>query len=572
MAIQYVGSQTATITSVVPTDTTVTFSLSGGLASTPAAGDIVLVSYNNGQGINRDVSASVQTSGYSLLASLMANDSFDANMAVFRKIMGPTPDSNVVVFGRSGTASVAIVHIVVFRGVDATTPIDVTTTTATGVDSSNTDLPAITPATSGNVIALFGSTTHSALRTYTTASTSYVSGFLQSNGTGSSYSTLAGSGYITGQSAGVSYNPAVWNTNATSTLSSWAGATVVLRPDSTVNVSLNGTSITTDNPNVDSSTIGQNHGLTSNTITSGNPSVPTINMAEDETFVGNDITTGSSTVQDASVSQDHTFTSNVIETGNPSVGLSSLTEFSAGGLGGISIVTGTPVVDESVFSQNNSLSSSDITTSPSSVPAITMAEDETFLGISVVTGIPSLASGIFTQAHSIESSSIITEAPIIGSPLATQEYQLTAANINAAPPTISEPTFTKVEVLSTNSITTGVPSVGSSSATQTHTLSAVNITVGSPIAGTPVFALIYGLSGVSILSDTPIVSSAYINASKRRVISVDGNTANTVVVSEAFNSTTIDENNAASLQNIKNSVEISDFNSASYRNEHNRVA
>lgn len=230
MAISYVGGQTTTITTIDPVNTTITFALTGGIASTPAAGDFVLLSYNNGLTTNRDLSAVVTTSGYTLLADLHANDSFDANMAVFTKLMGGTPDSNVVVVGRPGSASVVIVHISVFRGVDASTPLDVTSTTATGIDTGNVDPAAITPITDGNVIAIFGSDGISTTaRTFTTGSVAYMSGFMQASGAGSSQGTLSGTGYVTGQPANTSYNPAAWTISADGISNSWAALTVALR-------------------------------------------------------------------------------------------------------------------------------------------------------------------------------------------------------------------------------------------------------------------------------------------------------------------------------------------------------
>lgn len=230
MAIQYVGGQTVTTTVTEPSTATITFALTGGIASTPAAGDFVLLSYNNGLTTNRDLSAVVTTSGYTLLADLYANDSFDANMAVFTKLMGGTPDSNVVVVGRPGSASVVIVHISVFRGVDTSIPLDVTSTTATGIDTGNVNPAAITPITDGNVIAIFGSGgVGTSARAFTAGSVAYMSGFMQANGAGSSQGTISGTGYVSGQPANTAYNPAAWAINTDSISNSWAALTVALR-------------------------------------------------------------------------------------------------------------------------------------------------------------------------------------------------------------------------------------------------------------------------------------------------------------------------------------------------------
>lgn len=228
MAISYVGGLTAQITAVSPTTQSISLTSLG-----LAAGDFVLVSYTTAAGSDGVLSGKISTSGYSLITELYANGTTnDANMAVFQKIMGGTPDASLVVVGKGTSGFGTTVNVTAFRGVDPTTPLDVTTTTATGTGSGNANPPAITPATSGNVIAIFGhSATSTTLRTYTTASTSYLSGFLQTNSAGSTYASTSGAGYVSGQSAGVSYDPAAWALNTDNAGNSWCTVTIALRPE-----------------------------------------------------------------------------------------------------------------------------------------------------------------------------------------------------------------------------------------------------------------------------------------------------------------------------------------------------
>lgn len=106
--------------------------------------DLVIVAYAIGDTdlIDFDM-AIVSPTGYTEIADLNAQDARDVNMGVFWKLMGATPDTSVVVDGQGGTnASVAAV-VLAFRGVDTTTPMDVTPTTATGLNTQQANPPSI---------------------------------------------------------------------------------------------------------------------------------------------------------------------------------------------------------------------------------------------------------------------------------------------------------------------------------------------------------------------------------------------------------------------------------------------
>jgi hypothetical protein len=155
MALQYVGGKTASIVGSTATVTNVSLTdLTGGLASSPAEGDFVLVAYATHSTADRSIG--VTTSGYAEIAELYANDSRDVNLSVSWKIMGPTPDSAVDISATGATADPGAVAIHVWRGVDAATSLDVTSTTSTGLDSWVPNPPSITPVTSGAVVIAVG--------------------------------------------------------------------------------------------------------------------------------------------------------------------------------------------------------------------------------------------------------------------------------------------------------------------------------------------------------------------------------------------------------------------------------
>jgi hypothetical protein len=77
--------------------------------------------------------------------------------------MGATPDTSITLTGGTLSADDAgAVVVQVWRGVDPTTPFDVTQTTATGTNSVLCDPPAITPVTPGAVIVSGGAGGHNA--------------------------------------------------------------------------------------------------------------------------------------------------------------------------------------------------------------------------------------------------------------------------------------------------------------------------------------------------------------------------------------------------------------------------
>lgn len=222
MAITYVGGTTG-FGEEDDYDISLT-SLTGGIASSPSEGDIVVINW----GVYRtsDQTMTVNTSGYTKIADLYSNDSTDTNLGCAYKIMGATPDTVVNVNGSGAATGGANAVIQVWRGVDQTTPMDVTPTTDTGINTSYTQNPSITPITSGAVIIICGGNgTNSSLTVTTTPSgysnmleISYDPGYASTNYIASKY-------WVSGTES-----PANWVMSADSTTVSWAAVTLALRP------------------------------------------------------------------------------------------------------------------------------------------------------------------------------------------------------------------------------------------------------------------------------------------------------------------------------------------------------
>lgn len=229
-SIQYVGGYVQAFAGTAGNITITLTSLTGGLASSPAAGDLVIVYF--GAGSLSDINLIV--SGYTEIVELYSNDTYDTNLVVARKFMGATPDTSFTLTIPSGNTSptgtldnAGAVAVQVWRGVDSVTPLDVTQTTDAGTDTVLCDPPAITPTTSGAIIVSGGAGGHSRgpLATY---SSSDLTAFLSAAGNDGNDVTI-GLGYRVWTSG--SFNPAAFTFSAIDSASfSWAAVTLALRP------------------------------------------------------------------------------------------------------------------------------------------------------------------------------------------------------------------------------------------------------------------------------------------------------------------------------------------------------
>ena len=150
MTIEYVGTLNRSGAGTISLT-----ALTGGVSSSVAENDVVFVlaSGDFNATTNIDMSSVVSTSGYTLATELYGNSTSDCNFALFYKKMGSSPDSTVTL-----TSTAYDSRVYVWRGLDTTTPIDVTITTATGT-GPNPNSPSVTPITTGAVILSLGATT-----------------------------------------------------------------------------------------------------------------------------------------------------------------------------------------------------------------------------------------------------------------------------------------------------------------------------------------------------------------------------------------------------------------------------
>ncbi len=251
MAIAYVGGTSRSSTGTSNYNVSLT-SLSGGSGSSPIEGDIVVVVTSAGATSNSN--PQVNTAGFTELCDLYSNSTYDTNMAVAWKIMGPTPDTSINVNGGPTTYSACTTVVHVWRGVDPNNPIDVTTTTSTGTGSLNANPPSITPITAGSLILLCGSATSSdtspSSHSAPSGTTNFVNIKLGVSLAGGGYSMIASYEYWTSGA----YDPSAFTNSDSATNGTWAAATVVLRPELSDTYAISGSGTTSSSGTTTSQT------------------------------------------------------------------------------------------------------------------------------------------------------------------------------------------------------------------------------------------------------------------------------------------------------------------------------
>lgn len=227
--IEYVGGQGAGFAGTLSAQT-INFALTNGLASVPAAGDLVVIAYTVGSTVDRSLAIrNTSAVDYTLAGSeLNAADTFDVNLRVAYRFMPGTPETQFVLTETVGGGTGAITDagrytVHVFRGVDPAV-IDVAVTTATGIDSRVANPPTITPSTPGAWIYVCGAAASATGGTYTAG---YLTDF-RAGSTADTNDAQIGAGYVVWTSG--AYDPAAFGAGGTSTTNdSWAAVTMSLR-------------------------------------------------------------------------------------------------------------------------------------------------------------------------------------------------------------------------------------------------------------------------------------------------------------------------------------------------------
>ena len=191
------------------------------------AGDLVIVAGGCiPWSTSSDPTVGAVTSGYTRVTKLKSGY---LSFAVDYKIMGETPDTAVTVGGSDYSAYGDGVVILVYRGVNTTTPLDVTATTAHVYDSASPGTPnnpSITPTTEGALIVPLVAWFHYA-GTTPTAPTGYTLTDFESYDPGSAYVVAAAEKEWSGSGA---EDPAAWGNVTLGAWDEWAAVTLAIRP------------------------------------------------------------------------------------------------------------------------------------------------------------------------------------------------------------------------------------------------------------------------------------------------------------------------------------------------------
>lgn len=201
----------------------ISFNLSGGTGTLPQTGDIVILAIALGAGTTTLMSA---PSGYTQLARFAASDTNDSVLYVGYQIMGSTPDTTFPVPSSLSTSNSQMVIVSVWRGVDQTTPIDVSTATATGTNSRLADPPAITPVTENAIIIGIGATAYAGT-VYSFSAGGSLSSFVSISGS-DTYDGALGLGHHEWVSS--TFDPTAFSITGTTSSDSWTAVTLTLRP------------------------------------------------------------------------------------------------------------------------------------------------------------------------------------------------------------------------------------------------------------------------------------------------------------------------------------------------------
>jgi hypothetical protein len=228
MAIEFVGYTTMATAVGNPTQTFSVTGLQSGISSTMSQGDLVVVFSGWSSGTNGD--PGVVTPAATEVADLYVSGTNDANMSAAYFFAGASPPTSITVntFASGASASGAIV--LVFRGVDATTPLDVTSTTATNNANNDPNPPAITPVTSGAWVVIGGLTALGANLGGFTYPSGYLPVAAQTTTQGSARGMIIGGAYKANVTPGVSEDPGAFIATNGGATSTWAAITMALRP------------------------------------------------------------------------------------------------------------------------------------------------------------------------------------------------------------------------------------------------------------------------------------------------------------------------------------------------------
>lgn len=228
--IQYVGGASAG--SASSSYSVALNALTGGIGSAPAQGDLIIVVSGFGTAGAARRNAGVSSSGYTEILDIFADYIYEATMSVSYKVADGS-ETSVSVLGVSSNTRGGATAVHVWRGVDPYIPLDVTTTSETGLNTVKPNAPSITPATTGSVIIACGLGAAIASNTTALITPSGMENGVNVVGVGTSSGCKASIASVAWTSG--AYDPAAWTGGGTDSVDyAWCAATLALRPNQNI--------------------------------------------------------------------------------------------------------------------------------------------------------------------------------------------------------------------------------------------------------------------------------------------------------------------------------------------------
>jgi hypothetical protein len=186
--------------------------------------DVVLVFVATPATTDRTLSEGGAT--WSKSGEFYSNDTRDTNAALFVKIMGAVPDTNVEIT-QSGAATALVGIALAYRGVDLANPLDVAVVGSTGINTGNPNPNAITPVSDNCQLVIFGASTITNSGQTPTAPANYTNRVIKPHSTNANLWAMAADRLLA--VAGLE-NPGNWSISGSTTSDSYTAVVVALRP------------------------------------------------------------------------------------------------------------------------------------------------------------------------------------------------------------------------------------------------------------------------------------------------------------------------------------------------------
>jgi hypothetical protein len=513
VAIEFVGGNTAGKLGATSGNTTIALngSLTGGIASAVAAGDLVIAAFATGSAADRTLAITDGTTGYTLIDSeLHANDTEQTNLRVAYKFMGGTPDASTT-FGPTGNiADAGAMAVYVFRGVDTSTPLDVAAVPATALNTQLANPGPITPTTAGAYIVCVGAGAREGLGDF---SSSDLTDFRTQSGSNDTNDITLGVGHKPDWASG-EFNPAAWTHSVGDSVNySWAAMTIALRPipaDTTDDLLADDVASASS---VTAAVLAQVHVLNAADVASASALTAPV-IAQAHVLTADDVASASS------------LTAPVLGITSPLLAddVASASSVSAPVIAQVHALSADDVASASsvatpAITQVHGITADDVASASSlSAPALAQVQ---VLSADDVASQSSVGAPAITQAHVLLADDVLSassvSAPAIGDP-GDAEDNLTADDVASAS-SVSVPVFTQVHALTADDVF-AASGISVPVAQQIIVLSAPALTAQSSVSA-PALTQIHTIladdvSSVSSLS-LPVLSSGILYASTSRL-------------------------------------------------------